>query len=132
MVVQLSIKGHAGTCGATTRQSRKTQYGPSTYRRNAMKQMTLCTLFLLALAALAAPGLAAPTLIADPDSSDDVSFEDLIEAQPLQSLDDGASAEAAPMIIFDESEFINECSGGGATCKCSGTCEADSGGCKCT
>lgn len=27
--------------------------------------------------------------------------------------------------------FVNECSGGGATCKCDGGCVADSGGCMC-
>lgn len=47
---------------------------------------------------------------------------DLLAPEQIQSVDESDGLEEL---------VLNECSGGGATCKCSGACTADSGGCSC-
>lgn len=87
-----------------------------------MKHLALCSVVLLALAAFGAPVLAADS----GDSGSDVALTDLLQVEPSQS------PVETPFDTTSSLETRNKCSGGGATCECSGTCEADSSGCSCT
>lgn len=94
-----------------------------------MKRLAFTSLIIAAIVAFALPAFGASS-DAELTQGEDVPLSDLVEVESVQAID--TSAASSPELFTDSLKERNECSGGGATCSCSGTCEADSSGCQCT